>query len=80
MDQASVSKLTNTQSVIRNKFAKAYTNRLEHEHDVKQAMQPLVRKSAKHVDSENDGKKPVDLNELCNQSYNKELFCSSHHL
>lgn len=36
MDQASASKLTDTQSIIRNKFAQAYTNRFEHERDVVQ--------------------------------------------
>lgn len=37
-----ISKLTATQNVIRNKFEKAYVNRLEHEHDVNQAMKPLT--------------------------------------
>lgn len=42
MNQDSVSKITATQNVIRNKFKKAYKNRLDHEHDVNQAMKPLT--------------------------------------
>lgn len=42
MDQVNVSKFNTTQNVIRNKFEKAYTNRLEHEHDVNQAMKSLT--------------------------------------
>lgn len=37
-----MSKITATQKVIRNKFKKAYTNRLEREHDVNSAMKPLT--------------------------------------
>lgn len=42
MDQDSGSKLSATQNVIRDKFEKAYTNRLEHEHDVNQVFKPLA--------------------------------------
>lgn len=42
MDQANVSKLSATQNVLRKKFEKAYTNRLEHEREVNQAMKPLT--------------------------------------
>lgn len=37
-----MSKLTVTQNVIRNKFQKAYTNRLENEDDLNRAMKPLI--------------------------------------
>lgn len=33
-----MNQLTTTQNVIRNKFKKAYANRLEHEHHVKQTL------------------------------------------
>lgn len=42
MDQNNTSKLNTTQKVIRNKFEKAYKNRLKHEHDVNQAMKTLT--------------------------------------
>lgn len=64
MDQASVSK---TQNVIRSKFTDAFTNRLESEHNVDQALQPLVRKPVKVVDNANVENSAVDLNELCNR-------------
>lgn len=41
MDQDSASKLTAMQNVIRNKFNQAYTNRLDHEHNVNQVMKSL---------------------------------------
>lgn len=67
MDQNSVSKLSKTQSVIRKKFAEAYKHRLESEHNVNQAMQPLVSKTVKRADNVNDEISAVDLNELCNR-------------
>lgn len=45
MDQNSASKLTTTQNVIRNKFEQAYTNRLEHEHNVNRVMNSLTSDS-----------------------------------
>lgn len=36
-----MSQLTATQNTIRNKFQKTYTNRLEHEQDVKQSLNSL---------------------------------------
>lgn len=42
MDQVSESKLTATQNVIRDKFEKAYTNRVEHEQDVNRVMNRLT--------------------------------------
>lgn len=35
-------KLAATQSVIKKKFKKAYANRLQHEHDVNQAIEPIT--------------------------------------
>lgn len=46
MDQNNVSKLPAAQNVIRNKFVEAYKNRLEHEHDVNQAMKSLPASSS----------------------------------
>lgn len=60
-------KLTDAQNVIRKKFAKAHTIRLEHERDVNQAIQPLMRKSVKRIDSVDVENKQVDLNALCNR-------------
>lgn len=51
MNRKSVSKITATQNAIRNKFKKAYSKRLEHEHAVHCAMKPLTTAS-KAVDSE----------------------------
>lgn len=42
MDQVSESKLTATRNIIRDKFEKAYTNRVEHEHDVNRVMNRLT--------------------------------------
>lgn len=42
MDQVIDSKLTATQNIIRNKFEKAYTNRVDHEHDVNRTMNYLT--------------------------------------
>lgn len=42
MDQVIESKLTATQNVIRDKFEKAYTNRVEHEQDVNRVMNSLT--------------------------------------
>lgn len=42
MNEVSVSKLAATQSVIRNKFEKAYTNRIENENEVNSVMKPLT--------------------------------------
>lgn len=67
MDQDTVSKFAKTQSIIKNKFTVAHANRLECEHNVNQAMQPLVRTTVKHIDTKNDECKSVDLNVLCNR-------------
>lgn len=42
IDRAMTSKINATQKVIRNKFKKAYTNRIEHERDVNRAMNPIT--------------------------------------
>lgn len=79
MDPDNLSKLTATQNVIRNKFKKAYTNRLEREHDVNRAMKPLTSSSTTtSLTNESGFKKKdefsnhsiesraIDSNELCN--------------
>lgn len=43
MNQNSASKLSATRNVIKNKFRKARTNRLENEHDSVRAMKPLAK-------------------------------------
>lgn len=45
------SKLTATQNVIRNKFEKVYTNRLEHEEDVEQALPSIQQQQQQQQDS-----------------------------
>lgn len=42
MNQNGVLKLSATRNAIRNKFKKAYTNRIEREEDVNLAMKPLT--------------------------------------
>lgn len=44
-----MSKLSATQNIIRNKFEKVYTNRLEHEQDVEQALKPLTANASTTV-------------------------------
>lgn len=51
MDQESMSKLSVTQNVIRDKFKKAYANRLEHEHDADQTMKPFLMESSNEATS-----------------------------
>lgn len=65
MDPNHVSEIFKTQCIIRNKFTEAYTNRLESERNVNQTLQPLVKKTVKHVDSANEENSSVDLNDLC---------------
>lgn len=52
MSKNNVSKLTTTQNVIRNKFKKAYMNRLENEDDVICARKPIQIQNATSVDLE----------------------------
>lgn len=61
-DCVSESKLTDTQNVIRNKFAMAHTNRLENERDVHLALQPLEEN---HADGDKEEITPDDLDGLC---------------
>lgn len=42
MNQDSASKFAATQNIIRNKFKKAYKNRIKNEHDVSHAMKPIT--------------------------------------
>lgn len=54
MNQASVSKLTATQNIIRNKFEKAHKIRLENEHDVNRAMKPHTASITSGLESKNN--------------------------
>lgn len=59
------SQIVNTQKAIRNKFEKSCMNRLEHEHDVIQAMKPLVSiRSSSLTSTPIPNENP---NELCNR-------------
>lgn len=64
LDLASVQNLTAAQSIVRSKFAKAYINRLQHERDVHQALQPFAKT---HADGEKKEKTQDELNGLCNR-------------
>lgn len=59
---AIMSKIHNTQNVIRNKFEKACKNRLEHERETDCAMQPLVASISPSSD--------LDYNEIVSSSHN----------
>lgn len=56
-----VTKIAATQSVIKNKFEKACANRLEHERDVNQMMQPLTAAATKTFSS------PTIINDSASQ-------------
>lgn len=58
MDQVNDSKLSATQNIIRKKFEKAYTNRIEHEQDVNRVMNRLTTSplSTKTDESESENK------------------------
>lgn len=76
-DQNNISKLITTQSVIRNKFKKAYANRLGCEHDQIQVMKPLTITPPSTMASTSTAKAPQtcknslsetnDINVLCNR-------------
>lgn len=65
---SSLAKIFATQKVIKKKFEKAYSNRLDHENDVNQAMKPLTcsRSTTKQI-NKNSLLKINDANELCNR-------------
>lgn len=65
--QPSELKLTDIQSIISNKFAKAYTMRLEQEHATDQTIQSFECKSVKCIENVNVNNKQIDLNMLCNR-------------
>lgn len=56
-----MSKLLDTQNVMKNKFEKAYINRLEREHNINEAMQPLL------ITSSNEDTSPSSINETDSQ-------------
>lgn len=57
-------KISSIQNVIKNKYSKAYANRLEYEHHVKEAMKPLTSSPTTITYGKKD-EKEFDLNELC---------------
>lgn len=62
------SKISITQSVIRKKFQKACMNRIEREHDVNQALKPLIansQTSSSTIAIETNNEMQNDPNELC---------------
>lgn len=40
-EQSSLAKISDTQKIIKNKFIKAYSNRVDHENDVNESLKPL---------------------------------------
>lgn len=70
-EQSSLAKISDTQKVIKNKFIKAYSNRVDHENDVNETMKPLIcrRRTTTTTTTEqtnkNDLFKSNDINELC---------------
>lgn len=67
-----ISKINETQRVIRNKFKTAYANRIDHEHNVNQAMQPLSDSLSATTTASNHSLKysslvTNDVNDLCNR-------------
>lgn len=63
-------KIADTQKVIKNKFVKAYTNRVDHENDVNETMKPLTcshRTTTSKPNNKNSLLKINDTNELCNR-------------
>lgn len=76
MSQDVISKFTVTQSVIRDKFKKAYMNRLKHENNVNHAMKPFAKSqslsfatitstSAVNQHSKSIALETNDINTLC---------------
>lgn len=67
----SLAKISATQTVIKNKFVKAYTNRIEHENDVNETMKPLTCSRQRRSTSKKTNKNSLlninDINELCNR-------------
>lgn len=63
---AIMSKLTATQNVMKNKFEKAYTNRIEHEHNLNHAIEPLkaLSTAASSTNESNSPKEDVSLRNL----------------
>lgn len=72
-----MSKLSVTQNVIRNKFKKACANRLEHEHDVDQAMKPFLMESSNEVTSSSTAALTKNSKEVGNEKkqYNSNELC-----
>lgn len=82
MNQDSMSRINATQNVIRNKYKKAYTRRLEHEHDVNQSMIPLtaatttVESKNKDFSLQNLSKTPNVSSHLTTKSFSKRAIKS----
>lgn len=77
MNQDSGSKLTATQNVIRNKFEKAYTNRLVNKHDVNHAMKSLTARrlssSTTDLESENNDSSLHNLSKTTTTNNSSQL-------
>lgn len=67
-EQNSLAKISATQKVIKNKFVKAYTNRVDHGNDVNETMRPLTcsRRSSTNRTKKNSLLE-ININELCNR-------------
>lgn len=67
-----ISKIAATQNVIKNKFSKAIANRLEHEKNLNQTMQPLLTTSSDGVTSLKNESESLHDNSLRNLSNNNK--------
>lgn len=75
------SKLTATQNILRNKFEKAYTNRVEHEDNVNRALNPLTATSSSitdNLESENNNFSLHDLSKTTNDTPQLRLSTKSY--
>lgn len=63
-ERSSSAKMIAVQKIIKKKFIKAYTNRINHENIVNGAMKPL---SHKNRSTSKQTSKIIDSNKLCNQ-------------
>lgn len=86
MDQVNDTKLTATRNIIRNKFKQAYTNRVEHEHDVSRVLKPLTTSPLStmtaNLESENKHLSKTTTNDtpqlrLLNRSHSNHLINSN---
>lgn len=79
-EQSSLAKISDTQKVIKNKFIKAYSNRVDHENDVNETMKPLTcsQRTTTKQTNKNSLLKIDDINKLCirlQKNFNSQKTC-----